>query len=279
MSGSSVAEPDDFDQLVTATRFQLKFFLRTYRFVGLALFTLALSLINPATAAYEGEAAVRAASTLPHFLASGLSNIGLEVALVAAFFGGDAISTDFGSSTGYFSLVQPVRRSVLLAGRYLAAFLATLAVSLIYIATVYATATAVYGSLPLSTLSALGLTVLVIAAYLALAFFFSSLFRRPVVSTIATVLLLWLAFPVITTFVQVANIEPWFMPDYAALTVTQSLESLPHHSSLVVQTGNVTLTVQQYYPFLAEGAAVLIGTTVAFLGLSMLLYRFKQVTA
>lgn len=279
MPDPPVAEPNDLDQLVTATKFQLMFFLRTYRFVGLALFTLALSLINPATVAYEGAAAIRATTTLPHFLATQLSNIGFEVALVAAFFGGDAISTDFGSPTGYFSLVQPVRRSVLLMGRYLGAFLATLAVTLIYVAIVYGTAAAVYGTLPGSTFTALGLAVLVITAYLAIAFFLSSLFRRPVVSTIATVLLLWLAFPVVTTFVQTAGIEPWFMPDYAALSVTQAFEALPHHSNLVVQSGNLTLTLQQYYPFLAEGAAILVGLTLAFLGLSILLYRYKEVTA
>ncbi len=272
-------EPNDLDQLGTATKFQLRFFLRTYRFIGLALFTLALSLVTPASILYQGVDAYRATTTLPHFLASGLSSIGFEVALVAAFFGGDAISTDFGSPTGYFSLVQPVRRSVLLLGRYLGAFLVSLAVTLIYVAVIFGTGAALFGGLPGTAATALGLAVLVVVAYLALAFFLSSLFRRPVVSTIATVLLLWLAFPVVTTFIQTAGVEPWFMPDYAALSVTQALEALPHHSNLVVKSGNLTLTVQQFYPFLAEGAVVLVGLSLAFLGLSILLYRYKEMTA
>lgn len=274
---AETADPRDFDQLVVGTRYQLLFFLRTWRFVGLALFTLAISAIGIATDLYSGAAVVRAGtSSVASFMASNLSNMGFEVALVAAFFGGDAISTDFGSGTGFFALVLPVRRSVLLLGRYLAAFLVSVAVVMIYFLVEVIRSVYVFGTVPASAGLALALILLLIASYLALAFFLSSLFRRPTVSTITTILLLWLAFPAVDGILTLVNVEPWFLIDYATASIGQALAGTAHHSHLTVVAANQTITVNQFSPYVWEGAAIMVAYLIVFLLLSIVVYDTKE---
>lgn len=274
---SEGADARDLDQLLVGTRYQLLFFLRTWRFAGLALFTLAISMVGVATDLYYGTAAVRASQpAVSTFFSGALGSMGLEIALVAAFFGGDAVSTDFGSGTGYYALVLPVRRAVLLLGRFLAAFLVAVAVTMIYFVIEVVRSAYVYGTVPATGLVALGLILLLIAAYLAFAFFLSSLFRRPAVSTITTVLLLWLAFPAVDSVLTLVNIEPFFLIDYAAGAIQQAIAVGPHQSLQIISAANETITVHLFAPYVWEGAVIMVAYLFAFLTLSILIYDRKE---
>ena len=51
--------------------------------------------------------------------------------IVAGFYGGDATSIETGTNSGYFIMVQPVKKSSILMGRYLGAFILAAATLLI----------------------------------------------------------------------------------------------------------------------------------------------------
>lgn len=266
----------DVSQFWTAFRHQSLFYLRTYRFVGLLAVTVALSAVVLAFELQIGTASVRAANpTASSFLQGFLGSTGFELGLVAAFFGGDAIARDFGSATGYYTLVLPVRRSVLLLGRYAAASLVSFGVLLAYYAFAAAGTWYFYGDLPVAFAASLGLMALLTLATVALAFFFSSLFRNPTVSIIVTVLLLWIALPSVTSTVgEFGGIEPWASLSYASQVVTLIFaSSFPHHSVLTIGP----LTVHVFQPYLWEGIAIMVGYLVVFLAAAGLLYRHKEV--
>ena len=271
--------PTSFEQLITSFRHQIRFYLRTWRFVGLALFVLAISMIGVALDIYNGADAVRAGSpTSSLFLAGALGFITLAIPIAAAFFGGDAISMDFGSSTGYFSLVQPVHRPVLLGGRYLAACAATFLVGGINYALAVGEAAVVYGNVPWGDLGlSLGLYTLFILGVVAFAFFFSALIRRPVVSMILTVILFILGFPIIQGSLALTDIEPIFFANYAGQAVYEVFHPLPHVSTLATPIGNGrTLTIYTFHPIIWEAAVVLFLYTVAFFLVSTLHYHRKE---
>ena len=205
-----------FEQWWIAFRYQLRFYLRTYRFLGLLLFVGILGVIFLAVQVSTGSSGVsgtglRESASL--YLTGNLSLMGMLLIVVGAFFGGDAIAMDFGSGTGYYMLVQPVERTALLMGRYVAAFTSTVPIILTFYAVWIAGAIHFFGmgSLPsLGLLISLGLALLFSLAVIAVAFLFSSFFRSPAIAIVVTILVLFLALSVVTTVIESAGHEPWF---------------------------------------------------------------------
>ena len=274
------ALPDDFVQLTTATRYQLRFFRRSYRALALVILMLVVSVLFLGVDLYLGKAAVQLGSgDSATFLAARFGGLfTILITVVAALLGGDAIATDFGSGTGYYALVLPVRRAVLLLGRYLGAVLVAVGVTMIYFVFQIGSALYFFGDLPgWSTLTAFGLTILVVLAYVAFAFLLSALFRRPVVSIVVAFLLLILVFTITTSSLETFGIEPWFMINYGAQAISQSLVALPHMTSMEVPIGNgMTMTVYSFNPYVWEGALILFGYLVASLAISILIYWRKE---
>jgi ABC-type transport system involved in multi-copper enzyme maturation permease subunit len=263
----------DLPQFQVALRRQLTFYLRTYRFVGLFLFTTIIAGASLAFSVYEGRADAGVSGTA--YLQGFLGSLGGDAILVAAFLGGDAIAMDFGSARGYYMLVQPVRRRVLLAGRFAAAFLACLVIGIAYL--VLAVAGAVYwfgaGGVPWgAVVASIALLALTVAAALAVAFCVSSAVKSPEVSIIASVLLLYLGLSVGTAGAEIASVEPWFSLSYAAAGISNVFATdLVHAAPFGF---GVPGTAYSAYPW--ESAVILVGYVVVFVGAAALLYARKE---
>ncbi len=268
----------DFEQLLTAIRYQLAFYLRTYRFLGLLILVLAISGVVLGLDLHTGSALIVAQDpTASGFLSSYLGNIGLAIIVTAAFLGGDAISIDFGTGSGYLLLVQPVRRRILLFGRYIAAFLATVAVGLAYYLFAVVGTLTFYGAsgFPGPAFAAsIGLAALFAAAALAVAFLFSSFFRTPAVGMIVTVLALYLGFSVVTGVVQIAGIEPWFSLTYAGQAISGVLDPNFAHETVTHLGRRFTLTSFSPYPW--EAIAILVGYWIVAFPLTWAIYERKE---
>ena len=258
-------------------RRQFTFYLRSYRFIGLVAFVAVVSTAVLALQLHAGVATVKGNNpTVSDFLTGDLGLVSVAIILVAAFLGGDAIAIDFGTSSGYYMLVLPVRRIVLLAGRFVAALLATILVGLVYFAFTIAGAAYFYGagSLPGYALAqSLGLAALFALASLAVAFFFSSFFRTPAVGMIVTVLVLYLGLDIVTGVVELAGIEPWFSLLYGSDVISQVFNPAFVHSSTVEAAG---ITITTWRPFLWEGVEIMLGYLAVFLAVSTLIYERKE---
>ncbi len=109
----------DVSQFLVAFKYQLKSYIRTKRFIGLALFTAILA-VGITALIFHVEYSTLKAGTTVLYLYNYLDDFSVDlIVIIAAFFGGDLISTDTGTNAAYYSLVQPVRRSVLFLGRHL----------------------------------------------------------------------------------------------------------------------------------------------------------------
>jgi ABC-2 type transport system permease protein len=272
----------DIWQIWTGFRFQVRSYVRTWRFLGLVIFVALVSAIILSVQLYRGSDYITTTyATSSDYLASYLGYIGDAVIITAAFLGGDALAVDLGGGPGYLMLTQPVRRGSLLVGRYAAAAVVGVCIALVYYAFAVGATLYFYQGLPTALLLSFGLAVVFGLASLAVAFFFSSFFRTPVVSIVAALLILLLGFPVLTATGDLAGFEPWFSLDYGSRVITTVLSSNFLHESIMKVGGmgrrGISITVYNWSPYLWEGIAIMLAYLAVFLALCFVIYRYREV--
>jgi ABC-2 type transport system permease protein len=267
-------------EIAVSFKYQLKSYLRTRRFLALAIVVALISIAVFVVEAHVGVSAINAEySNASNYLYSFMQNITFVVVIVAAFFGGNAISTDFASNYSYYILVQPARRSSILVGRYLAALLASFSIILIYylfgaVASLY-----FFSTLPTVFASSIGLVALFVLSILSFAFFLSSLFNNPQTSTVAVVILLIVVLPIASSVLQsFLSVEPWFLVNYGGQVVYSIFSThFVHFSQLKIPTRGAEFTITQYEPYTLEGIEIMLGYIIIFFIASIFMYKYKEV--
>lgn len=278
MKGSELSRSNE---IKIALKYQFYSYLRTKRFIALALLVAVISVAILVLEIHLGSAAITSQyKNSMTYLFSFMQNLSFTIVLVAAFLGGSAISTDFASNYSYFILVQPVRRSSLLIGRYISAFIASLLIILVYYLFAAVGSLYFFSSIPLAFASSIGLAAVFIASVLAFAFFMSSLFNNPQTSTMAVVILLVIVLPVLSSILPaLANLEPWFLINYGGQVVYNVFSTnFVHFSSITVPVKGGSYKISQYQPYLLEGIEIMLGYLVVFLAAALYTYKYKQVT-
>ncbi len=271
----------DFDQWLLATRLQLGHYLRTNRFYGLLGF---VALVSSLTLAFQVAAGIPAIQIeqlyrSSEYLSNNLDYLGLWIILAAAFFGGDALGVDFSTGTGYYMLVLPIRRSVLLAGRYTAATLVTFAIVGVNYALDIAGGVYFFGGATIPwglLLESLGIAALFALAALSVAFCVSAFVRSPSAGVLATVLALYVGFTILQAVLELAGIEPWFSFPYAGTAMASVMDTDFVHQQ------TIPLGAQRYYTIwvatVTEGIAIMAAYLAVFLPLSIFLYQRQEST-
>lgn len=262
----------DFRQLVVAIRYQFQYYLRTSRFIVLLLLNLSiLTAVFAALLYFVGKSTLASGGSAAGYLVLSLSFLGITIFLDAAMLGGDAISADFGARTGYYTLVLPVRRSILFFGRFTAATLATCVLVTAYVGYSTVQALYIYGTAPgLEILATLGIAFVFTAAVMGLAFFFSSLVKTPAISIVLTVLVLYIILPIAVEIVTALSTQnPWW-----SLTSVEPAIPLPFgHTGFALFGG-----AEMWVPTLAQAFGIMLGYLAAFVAIGYLIYEFKEST-
>ena len=260
---------------------QLGHYLRTFRFFGLLGFVVLVSVLTLAFQVDAGVAAVQVQQLFrpSEYVSNYLVNTGLFVVLAAAFFGGDALSVDFSTGAGYYMLVLPIRRPILLAGRYAAATLVTLAIVGVYylfgiVGTAYFFGLTQVPWLPLA--ESVGIAAVFSLAALSVAFCVSAFVRSPAAGVLVTVLALYVGFTTLQATIELAGFEPWFSLSYAGGAMAAVLDTDFVHFQAI------PLGEDQYYTIwsstVSEGLAIMAAYVAVFLPLSAYLYQRKEST-
>jgi ABC-2 type transport system permease protein len=121
--------PPSVEQIVKLTRYQLREYLRSRRFVILTVLIAVIGVIVTAVVAYFRGSLV--SNNLAFYASFWGGGANVVIVLSAVFFGGDAIAGEFQNKTGYFLMGLPIRRATVYIGKYIAAFAASLAVLLV----------------------------------------------------------------------------------------------------------------------------------------------------
>jgi ABC-2 type transport system permease protein len=210
------------------------------------------------------------------------SFVSLIIILSTAFFGGDAISSEFQNRTGYFLVPNPIRRSVIYAGKWIAALLASTLILLVYAAVAIANSLFYFGlTLPNEFLQSMLFAWVFLVAALTFAFAFSSLFKSSSISVLMSVIMLLFVFNVIDTVAaSFAGIEPWFSITYGG-GIVQSILSLPYPKQVVTQTfgPNGGFSITTYTAPVWEGLAILAVYFVVMAVIGLWLFERKEFTS
>jgi ABC-2 type transport system permease protein len=201
------------------------------------------------------------------------------VILSGIFFGGDAIAGEFQNKTGYFTVPNPIRRSSIYVGKWLAAFAASSIILLIFAAITVINGLYYFGAnVPYQFGESLLFAWLYLVAVLGFTFLFSSLFKTSSYSILVTAILFLFAFTIIQDVVAaLAQIEPWFIITYGAGIVGNVLQvPYPDHVVTSIGPGARHLTFTSYNVTIPEGIAILAIYFIVTAALGLVLFERKE---
>lgn len=161
------------------------------------------------------------------FAASNLGFVNLLIILSGAIFTGDSISGEFENKTGLLLFSTPQRKSSIFTGKYIASLIATwLIVTLYYLITIMEIAS-IYGTSEFSVelVQSFLLALLFSTSVVSIVFFFSSIMKRTITSTLIGFFLLLMILPIITAVFTAAEVDPWFIVTHNEGLITDILST------------------------------------------------------
>ncbi len=273
--------PGSFAQLGVTTKYTFLDYLRSRRFFVLLGIDLIISVLLTIVIGYYRPADVLSSSLSFYSSWWGLSTT-FVIVLSGIFFGGDAISSEFQNKTGYFTVPNPIRRSSIYLGKWLAALIASTIILGIFAAITIGNGVYYFGlSIPYQFGEALLFSWIYLVTVLGFCFFFSSLFKSSTTSILLTAILLLFGFTLIdAVIVNIVKIEPWFSLTYGAGIISNVLSSPypPHKTTTTSRFGRGLTTLTSYNATVPEGLLILGVYFIVTIILGLVLFENKDFT-
>lgn len=284
-------------QIGTIAKYNFLNYFRARRFYVMLAIILLISLLLTALVGYYRPASFlglpgepTSTATLGFYGAGWGTFVSLIVIISAALFGGDAISGEFQNRTGYFLVPNPIRRSTIYVGKWIAALAASTIILLIFAGIMVANGLYYFpGGVPWEFQQSLLFAWIYLVAALSLTFAFSSLFKSSAISILMSVILLLIVFSVIDTVsMLVAGIEPWYSITYGAGIVSSILSNpYPQHhvtQSLGAALGgsnrtNARFEITSFNATVPEGLEIMVIYFLAMAIAGLLLFERKEFTS
>lgn len=261
--------PSDIAQCGVQAEFEFLNFLRSTRFYILLAIVATIGVAIMAVM-YIYKPSAYLTSPMSFYSVWWGTVVNLCVILTGIFFGADAISTEFQNRTGYYLLPNPVRRSSVFVGKWIASFLASAVVIGVYAAITLADGTIYFGSnIPYQLGESFVFAIIFIFPVLGFSFFISSLFRNNSSSILLTAILLLFGFNFISPLITaLTNSEPWYVLSYGAGIITSVLSpsGYPPHEIEVAGSYSYNATI-------LEGLAIMLAYFVVTSTLGIILFE------
>jgi ABC-2 type transport system permease protein len=216
--------PSDGEQLHVVIRAELLKYLRGGRLFAILVLTGFIGWLMLALPPLLGSGYPSDVRTFPSTF---LNFVSILMVLSATFFGSDAINSEFQQRTGYALFPSPIRRRIILLGKYAASALSSLLAVSLYYAIIIVSALAIYGTFPDELILSYYLAVVYMLSIMAFAFFLSSVMKGTTGSAVLTFFLLMMILPIIGVVLHSANIDPWFSITEAGGIVSSILTMPP----------------------------------------------------
>jgi ABC-2 type transport system permease protein len=279
--------PSSVSQVGIITKYEISNYFRSRRFFILLGIALAISVALTAVVAYFGVAKIATdqlgnITSLQFYTTWWGFSATILVFFSAIFFGGDAVSGEFQNKTGYFLVANPIRRSSIYIGKWIAALIASLIIIAIFTAITLANGLYYFGAsngLPWQFQESFLFTLVYLIAALGFTFFFSSLFKTSAMSIIVTAILLLFGFSLIDELVTaLANYEPWFSLAYGS-GIISNVFSNPypvHDATLTEHLGKRTISITQFNASIPEGLAIMLAYFAVTAIAGLVLFELKE---
>ncbi len=277
MASASGAKASSAAQVGIITKYSFLNYLRARRFLVMVSIVVLVNVALTAAVAYTRSPAF--ISTPLGFYGSWWATfIDIFIVLTVVFFGGDAISGEFQNKTGYYLVPNPVRRSTIYIGKFLAAFIASTLILLLFLAFTLANGLYYGFGFPTLFLESFLFAWFYLLSALAVTFMFSSLFKSTMISFLVTIMLFLFVFSVIGDVATLLlKIEPWFSITYAEGIVSNILTvPYPAHYTLTALGAGGRFTFPSYNATIVEGLVIMLVYFVVSALLGLLLFERKE---
>ena len=271
--------PNSLAQIRVATKYTLLDYVRSRRFyILLSLIALISIILTVVVAVYRPAGFL--SSELAFYNGWWGTSALIVIALIGVFFGGDAISGEFQNKTGYFVLPNPVRRSSIYVGKWLAAFIASSIILGVFAAITVSNGLYYFGGVPYQFGYSLLFAWFYLTAVLGFTFFFSSLFKNNSYSILVSLILFLFAFTLIQQLVSsLVQIEPWFILTYGGQIIGNVLTTTyPAHLTTSSFGPGSAATLTTYNATIPEGLAIIAVYFIITAIIGLLLFERKEFT-
>ena len=262
--------PSSMAQIGITTKYTLLDYLRSKRYLAIFIITFFISVLLTIVIAYERPANIIGKPL--DFYGGWWNGVVILIVLSGILFGGDAISNEFQSKTGYFTVPNPVRRSSVYIGKFIAAYAAASSIIAIFAVIGLGNGLVYLGfNVPVQFVESLLFSLFYLAAILGFSFFFSALFKSSAMSIIINAIFVLFVFSLIQGLVTgLVKIEPWFILTYAQTIIINIFTTpFPAHA---VTAGGMTM----YTATVSEGLAIIGLYFAVTTVLGLLLFERKE---
>lgn len=264
--------PSGLAQCAVQAEFEFRNYLRSTRLYILLAIVATIGIVIMAVM-YVYRPSTYLSSPLAFYSLWWGAVVNFCVILTGIFFGADAISTEFQNRTGYYLLPNPVRRSSVFIGKWIASFLTSAIAIGVYAAITIADGVIYFGSnIPYQFGESFVFALLYILPILGLSFLISSIFKNNSYSIIVTAILLLFGFNYITPLITaLSNSEPWYVLTYGAGIISSVLSpaGYPPHDVALAGSSSYSATIP-------EGLAIMFVYYLVTLVLGIVLFEKKD---
>jgi ABC-2 type transport system permease protein len=274
--------PSDVRQIGTVTKYELIKYLRGRRLLAIVLLAVIISaillVVPPAVGSQYPKDPTQFMLNILGFLGTS-SAVSASIAipilsvLSATFFGADAIVSEYESKTGYFLFPNPIRKTAIFCGKFIASALVSVGTIGLFYLIAAVSVRIVDGSIPANTGLSFAYSLVYLFAILAIAYLFSAIMRSSVYSLVLTFFTFFLILPIIDAVGSVAKFKPWFSVTFASL-ISQYIFQNPYPTDKVLNTSTVSLVA--YYPYVRLSLAVMAAYFIVALLLAIVLARRRE---
>ena len=272
------ALPSDMRQILLVTRYDIYKHLRSRRLLGLLIVEVLLLVLILALPPLLGSEY----NKNPDGFLSSFTNantINLLIVIGATLFAGDAIVSEYQNRTGYLIFPNPVKKSVLFAGKFLASTIIVGGAVLIWYGVGMISGVAVTGSVTLLAFYSLLLALLYSVACIGVGFFLSALMKGSTGALVFTFMLLFMILPIVDTTVgAVGGVKPDVSLTFAGGAINNIMQTpYPVDSSQTLPIGpGQNLTLYTFYPDVTVAVLVMLGYGLVFGALTMVLFKRRE---
>jgi len=256
--------PSDFNQAITVVKYEILKYLRGKKLlVFIGLMALILGLLT----------------AMPYLLGDGLPSESKElmlfyisfstilIILAVTLFAADSIASEYEYRTGLLLFPRPMKRESMFIGKFVASYLVSAAMILLFYISVFIISYAVTGEVISEGFTSLGMALLYILAATGFGFMLSAFMARGNTAAIMLFATLLLIFPIIDSVFMFAAIEPVFSLSYSGDAVYNAVAGLTTQDSM-------GFTI--YYAQLSTAVPVLVAWTVLTAAIAVLKFKRRE---
>lgn len=268
--------PNNASQVLTVCRFELLKFLRGKKLIAIVGISFIIPLLIVLTPEIFG---VEQPETARDFFSIPLGFISFVLVITGAFFGTSALNSEFQEKTGYILFPNPVTRTSIWFGKFIATGMIGTVVIAIYYSVVTLSTLIKYQEVPQEIVQSALFAFVFVITIMSISFLISSTFKGSTGAAVLIFFLFILILPMVDGFlINLAEIKPVYSPTFSSKIIENVLVA-PYPSD--IEQGDLPRGPFDHHRFVAyidESLSVLISYSIISCIASILLFKRKDMT-